>query len=126
MMTRALACLALMLLPLPATAQELPRDAIAAQNLAIATSVQDQLMACWALPPGYEGRRISVRLAFWGDGSLDGDPSIHPESLRLAGKYPQLMRSIGLAVERCVPFAGLEALGAEPGERFDITVHFQS
>lgn len=98
----------------------------AAQNLAIATAVQEQLLACWSLPPGYEDRTISVRLAFLGDGTLDGDPSVAPESWRVAGKYPELMRSIAAAIDRCLPFAGLEALGAAPGERFDITVHFRS
>jgi hypothetical protein len=110
----------------PAFAQDLTPEEIAAQNVAIAVSVQEQILACWSLPPGYEDRRISVRLAFFGDGTLDGDPAIEPESLRTAGKYPVLMRSIGEAVEGCLPFEGLEALGAGPGERFDITVHFQS
>lgn len=98
----------------------------AAQNLAIATSVQDQLLACWVLPAGYENRSISVRLAFLGDGSLDGDPYIVPESLRTAGKYPELIGSIAAAIDGCLPFQGLEALGAPAGERFDITVHFSS
>jgi hypothetical protein len=98
----------------------------AAQNLAIATSVQEQLLACWMLPAGYADKLVSVRLAFWGDGSLDGEPSIDPGSLRTAGQYPVLMQSIGQAVERCLPFEGLEALGAGASERFDITVHFQS
>ncbi|MCP8883148.1 hypothetical protein NIM87_06530 [Devosia sp. XJ19-1] len=107
-------------------ADPLTQEARAAQNLAIASAVQAQLLACWRLPSGYEGKAISVRLAFLGDGTLDGDPYVVPESLRTAGKYPVLMTSIGEAVERCLPFAGLEALGAEAGERFDITVHFQS
>lgn len=98
----------------------------AAQNQAIAASVQQQLLACWRLPPGYENRTISVRLAFLGDGTLDGDPYILPESLRTAGKYPPLMRSVAAAIEACLPFQGLEAMGAEAGERFDITVHFSS
>jgi hypothetical protein len=98
----------------------------AAQNLAIAVSVQEQLLACWMLPAGYADKLISVRLAFRGDGSLDGEPGVEAESLRTAGQYPELIRSIALAIERCLPFSGLEALGAEPDERFDITVHFQS
>ena len=114
----------------PALAQDtspvLTPEERAAQNLAIATSVQDQLLACWALPAGYEDRSISVRLAFLGDGTLDGDPYIVPESLRTAGQYPELMRSIASAIVACLPFEGLEGLGAGPGERFDITVHFSS
>ncbi|MBB4052201.1 hypothetical protein GGR20_001844 [Devosia subaequoris] len=98
----------------------------AAQNLAIATSVQDQLLSCWVLPSGYEDRSISIRLAFLGDGTLDGDPHIVPESLRTAGKYPELINSIGDAIANCLPFEGLAELGAGPGERFDITVHFSS
>jgi len=96
------------------------------QNLAIATSVQDQLLACWVLPKGYEDRLISIRLAFLGDGTLDGDPYIVPESLRTAGQYPELMHSIAAAIASCLPFEGLLELGAGPGERFDITVHFSS
>ena len=133
-MTRILASLAFLAalcFPISATAQDAPSpplspEALAAQNLAIATSVQDQLLACWRLPPGYEDRAISVRLAFFGDGMLDGDPYIEPDSIRTAGKYPVLMQSIVEAILTCLPFQGLEALGALPGERFDITVHFQS
>jgi hypothetical protein len=132
-MTRILASLALavaLAAPVSAIAQSTPQSlspqALAAQNLAIASSVQQQLLACWRLPPGYQGRSISVRLAFLGDGTLDGDPHVVPDSLRVAGKYPELMRSIAQAISRCVPFAGLEELGALPGERFDITVHFSS
>ena len=99
---------------------------LAEQNLAIALSVQEQLLGCWSLPRGYEDRSISVRLAFLGDGTLDGDPYIEPDSLRTAGKYPVLMQSIAEAIAACLPFAGLDALGAGPGERFDITVHFSS
>ena len=114
----------------PTLAQDAPPvltpEERAAQNLAIATAVQDQLLACWALPAGYEDRSISVRLAFLGDGTLDGDPYIVPESLRTAGQYPELMRSIASAIAACLPFEGLVGLGAGPGERFDITVHFSS
>ncbi|MHA6299721.1 hypothetical protein [Devosia sp. CAU 1758] len=108
------------------TSAPLSHEQRAAQNLAIAGAVQAQLLDCWSLPSGYMGKSISVRLAFFGDGTLDGDPYVVPESLRTAGQYPVLMTSIGQAVERCLPFSGLETLGAKPGERFDITVHFQS
>jgi hypothetical protein len=101
-------------------------EALAAQNLAIATSVQDQLLACWSLPSGYADKRISVGLAFFGDGTLDGDPYLELGSIRTAGQYPALMQSIVDAILACLPFKGLEELGALPGERFDITVHFQS
>ena len=116
-------------MPAPAPATEpapLTQDEVAAQNLAIATSVQDQLLACWSLPPGYADKRISVRLAFFGDGTLDGDPYLEPDSIRTAGQYPDLMQSVVAAILACLPFSGLDALGALPGERFDITVHFQS
>ena len=132
-MTRILASLALtvaLAAPVSAIAQDTPPGSTpedrAAQNLAIAASVQHQLLSCWHLPSGYQGRSISVRLAFLGDGTLDGDPHIVPESLRVAGKYPELMRSIAQAISRCLPFSGLDELGALPGERFDITVHFSS
>ena len=110
----------------PLRAEDLAPEERAAQTLAIATAVQEQLLACWSLPSGYENRSISVRLSFTGDGNLDQDPYIVPESLRTAGKYPVLMRSVATAIETCLPFSGLDALGALPGERFDITVHFQS
>lgn len=131
-MNRTLATLALLLvLAPPLAAEEAPRqpldpEALAAQNLAIATSVQDQLLACWRLPPGYQDRTISVRLAFLGDGTLDGDPYLEPDSIRTAGQYPEFMQSVIAAIITCLPFQGLEALGALPGERFDITVHFRS
>jgi hypothetical protein len=115
----------------PVPAQEprstpLSPEALAAQNLAIATAVQDQLLACWRLPAGYEGRSIAVGLAFFGDGTLDGDPYLEPDSVRTAGRYPVFMASIAEAIADCLPFDGLEALGAGPGESFDITVHFRS
>jgi hypothetical protein len=99
---------------------------LAAQNMAIAVSVQEQLLGCWSLPEGYADHSISVRLAFLGNGALDGDPYIEADSIRTAGKYPVLMQSIVDAVLSCLPFDGLEDLGAGPGERFDITVHFSS
>lgn len=111
---------------LPAHAQRLTREMVVEQNIAIALEVQNQILGCWSLPPGYEGRSVSVRLAFFGDGQLDGDPVLDPNSILTAQKYPVLMRSIARAIENCLPFAGLEALGAGPGERFDITVQFQS
>ncbi len=126
-MLRFAPLLALLLLSaFPAFAEDSEPTERAAQNLAIATSVQEQLLGCWSLTSGYENRAISVRLAFFGDGTLDGDPYIVPDSIRTAGKYPVLMQSVARAIERCLPFAGLEALGALPGERFDITVHFRS
>lgn len=130
-MTRILFSLALLLsLAAPLSAQDAPppltQEELAAQNLAIATSVQEQLFMCWQLPAGYEGHTISVGLAFFGDGTLDGDPYLEPESIRTAGQYPQFMQSIVAAILTCLPFQGLEALGAHPGERFDITVHFRS
>jgi hypothetical protein len=131
-MLRFLSRLAVLLaLVAPAAAQDaapppLSPEALAAQNLVIATSVQDQLLACWSLPPGYADKRISVGLAFFGDGTLDGDPYLELGSVRTAGQYPALMQSIVDAILACLPFKGLEELGALPGERFDITVHFQS
>lgn len=116
----------LFLAPAGAIAQERTPAQLAEQNLAIARSVQEQLLDCWRLPPGYADRSISVRLAFLGDGTLDGDAYIEPESQRTAGKYPVLMQSIVDAIATCLPFSGLEELGAQPGERFDITVHFSS
>jgi hypothetical protein len=107
-------------------AQALTHEEQMEQTLAIALEVQNQILECWSLPPGYENRSISVRLAFFGDGQLDGEPVLEPDSILVARKYPQLMRSVVHAIESCLPFGGLEALGAGPNERFDITVHFQS
>ncbi|ODT65664.1 MAG: hypothetical protein ABS75_30635 [Pelagibacterium sp. SCN 63-23] len=126
-MNRFLALFILILgLGAPIAAAEMAPEERAAQNRAIALSVERQIMDCWSLPAGYEGKRVSVRLAFWGDGYLDEEPVVLNESLRVAGKYPVFMRSIIAALDRCLPFAGLAELGAEPHERFDITVHFQS
>jgi hypothetical protein len=110
----------------PVQAQPVPDAALVEQNIAIALEVQNQILGCWSLPPGYENRSVKVRLAFFGDGTLDGEPAIEPVSVLTARRYPELMRSIGEAIETCLPFTGLEALGAGAGERFDITVHFQS
>lgn len=110
----------------PAEAQPLTAEQRVEQTLAVALEVQDQILQCWSLPSGYEDKLVSVRLAFFGDGTLDGDPSLEPQSLIIARRYPELMRSIAGAIENCLPYTGLEALGAGPGERFDITVHFQS
>ncbi|MBJ3785790.1 hypothetical protein [Devosia sediminis] len=123
---------ALFVLPLffpvaSAAAGQAPTPAdLAQQNLAIAVSVQEQLLACWSLPPGYEDKRISVGLAFFGDGTLDGEPYVELDSVRTAGQYPVFMQSIAAAIAACLPFEGLGDLGAGSGERFDITVHFQS
>lgn len=131
-MTRILASIALLLVLIPPlSAQEtddlpLSPAQLAEQNMAIAISVQEQLLMCWRLPAGYEDRSISVRLAFLGNGTLDGDPYIEPDSVRTAGKYPVLMQSIVDAILSCLPFDGLEELGAGADERFDITVHFSS
>ncbi len=125
-MLRFALLLPLLLVVTPSVAEDLTPAQLAEQNLAIAVSVQEQLLGCWNLPSGYEDRTISVRLAFFGDGTLDGDPFIDPQSERTAGKYPVLMQSVVRAIQRCLPFAELEALGAAPGERFDITVHFRS
>ncbi|QQR38895.1 hypothetical protein [Devosia rhizoryzae] len=110
----------------PAQAAPTTADLQIEQTLAVALEVQNQILACWSLPSGYENKLVSVRLAFFGDGTLDGDPSLEPQSLIIARRYPELMRSIAGAIENCLPYTGLEALGAGPGERFDITVHFQS
>jgi hypothetical protein len=116
----------LAMIPTAPQATPLTVEQRAEQTLSIAVEVQNQILQCWSLPPGYEGNLVSVRLAFFGDGTLDGDPVLDPDSHLTARRYPQLMRSIAGAIENCLPFAGLEALGAGPGERFDITVHFQS
>ena len=107
-------------------AQGLSPEAIAKQNQAIAIRVQQQLMACWMVPPGEEDQRMALDIAFFGDGTLDGEVTLVPESAKAAGKRGVLKDSILAAVDRCVPFEGLEALGAEADERFSVTVYFQS
>jgi hypothetical protein len=113
-------------LAVPAEAAPVTAEQRVEQTLAIALEVQNQILQCWSLPAGYEDRRISVRLAFFGDGNLDGEPELEADSVMTARRYPELMRSIARAIETCLPFSGLDALGATAEERFDITVHFQS
>lgn len=116
----------LLLLAVPAEAKPLYAEDKVEQTLAIAVSVQTQILECWTLPSGYEDKTVAVRLAFFGDGTLDGDPALEANSIMTARRYPELMRSIAQAIETCLPFEGIEALGASPDERFDITVTFQS
>jgi hypothetical protein len=116
----------LAVLSTPAPAQEMTSTELMEQNRSIALEVQNQILQCWSLPPGYEDRTISVRLAFFGNGALDGEPVLEPESEIVARRYPALVRSVAQAIENCLPFSGLEALGAQADERFDITVQFQS
>lgn len=116
---------ALLLVP-TAFAQGLSAEAIAKQNQAIAMRVQQQLMACWMVPPGEEDQRLALDIAFFGDGRLDGEAMLAPESAKAASKRGLLRDSILAAVERCVPFEGLQALGARAGERFAVTIFFQS
>lgn len=110
----------------PVLAQGLSAEAIAKQNQAIAIRVQQQLMSCWIVPPGEEDQRMAVDIAFFGDGRLDGEALLAPETAKAASKRGMLTDSILAAVDRCVPFEGLEALGAEADERFSVTIYFQS
>lgn len=125
-MIRFAVLFATLLLTSPALAQGLSADAIAKQNQAIAIRVQQQLMACWIVPPGEEDQRLALDIAFFGDGRLDGEAMLAPESAKAASKRGALTDSILAAVDRCVPFEGLEALGAEADERFSVTIYFQS
>jgi hypothetical protein len=125
-MIRLVALLVALLAAGPALAQGLSAEAIAKQNQAIAIRVQQQLMACWIVPPGEEDQRLALDIAFFGDGTLDGAVSLAPESAKAASKRGALTDSILAAVERCVPFEGLEALGADAAERFAVTIYFQS
>lgn len=88
--------------------------------------VQQQLMACWMVPPGEEDQRLALDIVFFGDGRLDGEAMLAPESTKAASKRGVLTDSILAAVDRCVPFDGLEALGADADERFSVTIYFQS
>ncbi|KRA96585.1 hypothetical protein ASD83_15920 [Devosia sp. Root685] len=125
-MIRYLALCLAMTLAAPALAQGLSAEAIAKQNQAIAIRVQQQLMACWIVPPGEEDQRLALDIAFFGDGTLDGEVMLAPESAKAASKRGVLTDSILAAVDRCVPFEGLEALGAAADERFSVTIYFQS
>lgn len=125
-MIRFAAAFAVLLFAQPALAQGLSAEAIAKQNQAIAIRVQQQLMSCWIVPPGEEDQRLALDIAFFGDGRLDGDAMLSPESVKAATKRGALTESILAAVDRCVPFEGLEALGADAEERFSVTIYFQS
>lgn len=118
--------LAAIVLTMPAAAQRLTPEAVAKQNQAIALRVQQQLMACWAVPPGEENQRLALDIVFFGDGRLEGEAALAPETAKLASKRVLLTQSIMDAVRRCVPFEGLQALGARPDERFSVTIVFQS
>jgi len=125
-MIRFLPLLLLPLLSAPAMAAGLSPEALAKQNHAIAVSVQQQLLSCWSLPPGETGQRLSLDIAFFGDGRLDGLPILPPGDAKRASKGDALLASVLSAVESCVPFEGLEALGAAPDERFSVTITFAS
>lgn len=125
-MIRLFALLLALSVAAPALAQGLSPEAIAKQNRAIAMRVQQQLMACWIVPPGEEDQRLALDIVFFGDGTLDGEAMLAPESAKAASKRGMLTDSILAAVERCVPFDGLEALGADAAERFAVTIYFQS
>ncbi|KKB06990.1 hypothetical protein VE25_20285 [Devosia geojensis] len=103
-----------------------PPPASQADRGAIAASVRRQLTACWSLPAGFEGRAIEVTVAFLGSGELDGEPAVTPLAGKATDKLAPLAASAVRAVKRCAPFEGLDALGARAGERFSITVNFQS
>jgi hypothetical protein len=83
-------------------------------------------MSCWIVPPGEEDQRMALDIVFFGDGTLDGEAMLAPESAKAASKRGVLKESILAAVERCVPFDGLQALGADAAERFSVTIYFQS
>ncbi len=125
-MIRFAALLAVLLLAQPVLAQGLSAEAIAKQNRAIAMRVQQQLMTCWVVPPGEEDQRLALDIVFFGDGRLDGEAMLAPETAKQASKHGVLTESVLAAVERCVPFQGLEALGAGADERFSVTIYFQS
>ena len=125
-MIRFAALFVALLLAQPVLAQGLSAEAIAKQNQAIAIRVQQQLMSCWIVPPGEEDQRLALDIAFFGDGTLDGEAMLAPESAKAASKRGALTDSILAAVQRCVPFEGLEALGAAADERFSVTIYFQS
>ena len=125
-MIRFLPILAALLFSAPVFAQGLSPEMLAKQNQAIAIRVQQQLMACWIVPPGEEDQRMALDIAFFGDGRLDGEAKLAPESAKAASKRGALTDSILAAVDRCVPFEGLGALGAYADERFSVTIYFQS
>ncbi|KFL32353.1 hypothetical protein JP75_05260 [Devosia riboflavina] len=125
-MIRLFALLLALSVAAPVLAQGLSAEAIAKQNQAIAIRVQQQLMSCWIVPPGEEDQRLALDIAFFGDGRLDGEAMLAPESAKAASKRGVLTDSILAAVDRCVPFEGLEALGADAEERFSVTIYFQS
>lgn len=110
----------------PALAQGLSAEAYAKQTQAIATRVQQQLMACWSVPAGEEGQRLGLDIVFFGDGRLDGEAALSPQTEKRASKREALRESVLRAVRSCVPFEGLEALGAGADERFSVTIIFQS
>lgn len=115
-----------LLLVSPVLAQGLSPEAMAKQNQAIAMRVQQQLMACWSVPPGEEQQRLALDIGFFGDGHLSGEAAFAPDDAKAASKRPLLARSILDAVKKCVPFEGLVALGAGPDEEFSVTIYFQS
>ena len=74
----------------PVAAQGLSPEALAKQSQAIAIRVQQQLMACWDVPPGEEDQRLALDIAFFGDGRLDGAVLLAPETAKLASKRAAL------------------------------------
>ncbi|KKB78676.1 hypothetical protein VW35_09120 [Devosia soli] len=110
----------------PALAQPATPEEYAKQTQAIAIRVQQQLMACWTVPEGEENERLAVDIGFFGAGALDGVPVVALGMEKFASKRPLLTESVMEAIAGCVPFEGLEALGAGAEERFAVTITFQS
>jgi len=125
-MIRFFVLLAALSLSAPVLAQPATPEEYAKQTQAIAIRVQQQLMGCWTVPEGEENERLAVDIGFFGAGALDGVPVIARGMEKFASKRPVLAASVMKAIAGCVPFEGLEALGAGAEERFAVTITFQS
>ncbi|SFV37978.1 hypothetical protein SAMN05216456_3199 [Devosia crocina] len=125
-MIRASTLLLTLFLSAPVLAQPVTQDEYVKQTQAIAIRVQQQLMACWMVPQGEEGFRLGLDIVFFGNGEIDGEAVLSAETTKIASKRASLRESVLAALERCVPFTGLEELGAAPDERFSVTIFFQS
>ena len=121
----------LLALSVPAMAQSPapapPPASTSADTDALRAALQQQLQACWSMPPDFvtSGISVTITIHVLGDGSSWKAPEIEV-SEKSAAKVGSLIASVERAVERCDPFTGFEGFGAEADEKFSVAVIFAS
>lgn len=102
-----------------------PPRTTSADTDALRASLQQQLQACWSVPPAFAESDISVTITLHvlGNGVSWQPPEIEV-SEKSAAKVGGLIASVERAVARCDPFTGFEDIGAEADEKFSVAVIF--